>query len=50
MEHSGCQAAMSETQKLEAIVWRGDLSLQGFKVLKVPVGHPSFIAAEAKVS
>ena len=37
-------------QKPEAIVWRGDWSLpqaqQGLKVLRVPVGHPSFIAAQ----
>ena len=40
----------SQAQKPEAIVWRGNWSLpqvqQGLKVLGVPVGHPSFIAAQ----
>ena len=41
---------VAQAQKPEAIVWRGDWSLpqdkQGLKVLGVPVGHPSFIAAQ----
>ena len=40
----------ARAQKPQAIVWRSDWSLpkaqQGLKVLGVPVGHPSFIAAQ----
>ena len=41
---------MEQAQKPEWILWRGDWSLpqaqQGLKVLGVPVGHPSIIAAQ----
>ena len=40
----------AQAQKPETMVWRDDWSLpqaeQGLKVLGVPVGHPSFIAAQ----
>ena len=42
--------AAAQTVKPEALVWRGNLSLppsmQGLKILGVPVGHPEYIVRE----